>query len=49
MAIIYPFIVSFLLVFFSELGDKTQVLVLSFSTKDRAKNILLRYSDWYFF
>ena len=41
MELIYPFIISFMLVFFSELGDKTQLLVLSFSTKDKAKNILL--------
>lgn len=41
MEYIYPFIISFMLVFFSELGDKTQLLVLSFSTKDKAKNILL--------
>ena len=41
MNFIYPFIISFMLVFFSELGDKTQLLVLSFSTKDKAKNILL--------
>lgn len=40
MNFIYPFIISFMLVFFSELGDKTQLLVLSFSTKDKAKNIL---------
>ena len=38
MNFIYPFIISFMLVFFSELGDKTQLLVLSFSTKDKAKN-----------
>ena len=41
MTLIYPFFVSFFLVFFSELGDKTQLLVLSFSTKDRARNILI--------
>ena len=41
MEVIYPIFISFCLVFFSELGDKTQLLVLSFSTKDRAKNILL--------
>ena len=41
MELIYPFFISFLLVFFAELGDKTQILVLSFSTKDKAKNILL--------
>lgn len=41
MQYIYPFIVSFIFIFLSELGDKTQVLVLSFSTKNKATNILL--------
>ena len=41
MEFIYPFFISFMLIFLSELGDKTQLLVLSFSTKDKAKNILL--------
>ncbi len=41
MEFVYPFFVSFLLIFLSELGDKTQLLVLSFSTRDKAKNILL--------
>ena len=40
MEFVYPFLISFMIVFFSELGDKTQLLVLSFSTKDKAKNIL---------
>lgn len=40
MEFIYPFIIAFMLVFFAELGDKTQLLVLSFSTKDKARNIL---------
>ena len=38
---LYPFLVSFMLVFFSELGDKTQLLVLSFSTKSKVRSILL--------
>ncbi len=38
---LYPFLITFTLVFFSELGDKTQLLVLSFSTKNKTKNILL--------
>lgn len=37
----YPFFITFCIVFFSELGDKTQLLVLSFSSKNKAKNILL--------
>ena len=41
MSFIYPFISTFLLVFLSELGDKTQLLVISYSTKISAKNILL--------
>ena len=41
MSFIYPFFISFMFIFLSELGDKTQLLVLSFSTKDKAKNILL--------
>lgn len=45
----YPFIISFIIVFLSELGDKTQLLVLSFSTKDRAKNILLGVAIRHFF
>lgn len=38
---LYPFLITFTLVFFSELGDKTQLLVLSFSAKNKTKNILL--------
>lgn len=41
MELIYPFLITFTLVFLSELGDKTQLLVLSFSTKNKTKNILL--------
>lgn len=38
---IYPFIIAFTLVFVSELGDKTQILVLSFSSKSKSYTILL--------
>ena len=41
MEFICPFIISFLLIFVSELGDKTQLLVLSFSSKLKAKTIIL--------
>ena len=41
MEFIYPFFISFLMVFVSELGDKTQLLVLSFSGKDKTFKILL--------
>lgn len=41
MQYIYPFIISFIFIFFSELGDKTQILVLSFSARNKTSNILL--------
>lgn len=49
MELIYPFLITFTLVFFSELGDKTQLLVLSFSSKDKTKNILLGVAIGTFF
>ena len=49
MNYIYPFFISFILIFVSELGDKTQLLVLSFSTKDKAKNILIGVAIGTFF
>ena len=41
MDFIYPFFISFAMVFISELGDKTQLFVLSFSGKDTNFKILL--------
>ena len=41
MEIIYTIFIAFILVFLSELGDKTQLLVLSFSTKLKTATILL--------
>ena len=41
MQYLYTFVISFIFIFLSELGDKTQILVLSFSTKNKASNILL--------
>lgn len=41
MEFVYPFFVAFMLVLVSELGDKTQLLVLSFSTKVKTRTIIL--------
>ena len=49
MEFIYIFFISFILVFFSELGDKTQILVLSFSNKNTTKSILLGVAIGTFF
>lgn len=46
---LYTILVAFLLVFFSELGDKTQLIVLSFSTKLKATTILLGVAFGSFF
>ncbi len=40
MEFIYPFFITFSLIFFSELGDKTQLLVISFSSKSGTFKIL---------
>ena len=41
MELIYPFLVSFIMIFIAELGDKTQLLVLSFSNSIKTRNIIL--------
>lgn len=41
LELFYPFLIAFILVFISELGDKTQLLVLSFSAKLKVRTILL--------
>lgn len=41
MDFLYPFLIAFSLIFLSELGDKTQLLVLSFSSKLKSCTILL--------
>ena len=41
MIFLYPFFIAFSMIFFSELGDKTQLLVLSFSSKLKSYFILL--------
>lgn len=49
MEYLYSFFIAFSFIFFSELGDKTQLLVLSFSTKSKIKNILLGVAIGTFF
>lgn len=40
MEYIYPIFISFIMIFLSELGDKTQLLVLSFTGKQKTRTIL---------
>lgn len=49
MNFIYTFFIAFTIVFVSELGDKTQLLVLSFSNKEKTYKILLGVAIGSFF
>lgn len=49
MEFIYPFLISFIMIFIAELVDKTQLLILSFSGSVRTKNIILGIAIGSFF
>ena len=49
MEYIYPFLISFVMIFIAELGDKTQLLILTFSGGVKTKNIILGIAIGSFF
>lgn len=49
MDLLYAFFIAFTLIFFAELGDKTQLLVLSFSNKSTVFPILIGVAIGTFF
>lgn len=49
MEIIYPFLITFIMIFIAELGDKTQLLVLSFAGGVKTRNIILGIAIGSFF
>lgn len=49
MYFFYPFLISFIMIFIAELGDKTQILILTFSGGVKTKSILLGITIGSFF
>ena len=49
MELLYPFLISFIMIFVAELGDKTQLLVLSFAGGVKTRNIILGIAIGSFF
>lgn len=49
MKSIYPFFISFIIIFLSEFCDKTQILMLSFASKSKLSNVLIGIAIGTFF